>query len=208
MPANAASTVCINCGHPKAAIARFCSFCGNTGSPQETALAEPLFLYIPVARFICLSLVTFHLYSFYWIYKNWAYLNGRNKMGIRPFWRTFFGVFYCHSLLREIHEDPEARAVLPPTFSPNVLATGWVILTLLSNAVSRLPGDAGILALVIPAFLFLMPVQSYVNKVTKLRNPSQSYYHWSIGQVICLIVGLLFCALVLAGIFLPQAPSA
>jgi len=161
-----------------------------------------------VARFICLSLVTFHVYSFYWIYKNWWYLNRRNKMGIRPVWRMLFGVFYCHSLLREIHEDTEARAVLLPTFSPNLLATGWVILTILSNAVSRLPGDAGIVALIIPAFLFLIPVQSYVNKVTKLRNPGQSYYRWSIGQTICLIVGLVFCALVLLGLFLPQAPSA
>ena len=84
----------------------------------------PLFLHISVARLILMSIVSFSVYEAYWIYKNWRYVKERDNLAIRPFWRGFFGVFHCHSLLRRIHEDQEARSVQLPAFSPGGLATG------------------------------------------------------------------------------------
>ena len=85
----------------------------------QTQTTGPLFLHIPVSRLILLSIGSCGLYEAYWIYKNWRYIKERDKLNIRPFWRGVFGIFFCHSLLRRIHEDKEARAVAEPAFSPN-----------------------------------------------------------------------------------------
>jgi hypothetical protein len=99
--------------------------------------ATPLFLYIPVSRLIFMSIVSFSVYEVYWIYKNWRYVKERDNLDISPFWRGWFGIFYCHSLLRRIHEDKEARSLQMPLFSPNGLATGWVLLTIVSYLYGR-----------------------------------------------------------------------
>ena len=163
--------------------------------------ATPLFLHIPVSRLILMSIVSCHLYEAYWIYKNWRYVKERDNLDIHPFWRGFFGIFYCHSLLRSINEDKEARSVQVPSFSPGGLATGWVVLLIISNVVGRAPGMAiSIISVFIPSFLCLVPVQNYVNSVSARRSPGQPYYRWSSGHVVCLVFGVIIWALLLIGL--------
>jgi hypothetical protein len=158
----------------------------------------PLFLYIPVARLILMSIVSFGLYEVYWIYKNWRYVKERYNLNIRPFWRGWFGIFYCHSLLRRIHGDNEARSILMPSFSPGVLATGWVVLRIFADLLACSPSVAAhLISAFIPSFLCLVPVQNYINAVTQRRNPGQSYYRWSSGHIVCLVFGLCIWALLL-----------
>lgn len=164
--------------------------------------AKPLFLYIPTGRLIALSIVTLSLYESYWVYRNWRYIKERDNLQIRPFWRGIFGVFFCHGLLRRIHGDTDARAVLVPAFNPGSLATGWVILIVLASALSRAPLPAlTILSAFVPSFLCLAPVQNYVNEVTKKRNPNEPYYGWSAGHIVCLVWGIIIWCLLLIGIF-------
>jgi hypothetical protein len=64
--------------------------------------------------------------------------------------RGIFGIFFCHSLLNRIHDDPDARAVEEPTFSPVILG----------NLVSRAPGTIPLLlSTFMPSFLCFVPVQ-------------------------------------------------
>ena len=42
-----------------------------------------------------------------------------------------------------------------------------------------------------PSYLFLVPVQNYINSMEKTRSPGASYYGWSKGHIVCLLVGLL-----------------
>lgn len=167
---------------------------------QTPTTPGPLFLHVPVARLIWLSIVSFSLYEAYWIYKNWRYIKERDGLKIRPFWRGIFGIFFCHALLRRIHEDQEARAVESPSFSPGALATGWVVLMIIANLLSRAPGvAASIVAAFVPSFLCLVPVQKYVNAVSEKHNPGQAYYGWSSGHIVCLVLGTIIWALLLAG---------
>ncbi|MBI5777965.1 MAG: hypothetical protein HZA49_00725 [Planctomycetes bacterium] len=62
---------------------------------QAEPKPEPLFLYIPISRLILLSILSFSLYEFYWIYKNWRYIKEREGLEIKPFWRGFFGIFFA-----------------------------------------------------------------------------------------------------------------
>jgi hypothetical protein len=45
-----------------------------------------------------------------------------------------------------------------------------------------------------------VPVQTYINAVTKKRNPGQEFYGWSSGHVVCLSLGVIVWALVLVGL--------
>ena len=104
-----------------------------TTDDQKTQTQEPLFLHISPARLIILSIVSMHLYEAYWIYKNWRFIKERDGLKIQPLLRGLFGWFFCHSLLRRIHEDTEARTIQVPSFSAGGLATGWVVLTVAEN---------------------------------------------------------------------------
>jgi hypothetical protein len=54
-------------------------------------------------------------------------------------------------------------------------------------------------AAVIPSCLCLVPVQIYVNTVTKQKQADQRYYPWSIGHFVCLFFGLIVWYVILTG---------
>jgi hypothetical protein len=169
---------------------------------QTTNSHAPLFLYIPVSRLVVLSIVSFSLYEAYWIYKNWRYIKDRDSLNISPFWRGVFGVFFCHSLLHHIYDDKNARSVARPNFSANGLATEWVVLAVFSSVLSRQPSIvSSLIAVFIPSFLCLVPVQNYINSVEKKRNSNQVFYGWSFGHIVCLVFGLIVWVLLLIGLF-------
>jgi hypothetical protein len=203
--------VCPKCFQKVTALAQVCPYCGYSVASQESSppptpatptdavdQTTPLFLHISVTRLILMSIVSFSLYEAYWIYKNWRYVKERDNLDIRPFWRGVFGVFFCHSLLRRIYEDKQARSAAVPTFSPGGLATGWVVLIIFANLVAYAPGiGASIVSAFIPSFLCLVPVQNYVNSVNERRSPGQPYYAWSAGHVVCLVFGIITWVLLL-----------
>ncbi len=153
---------------------------------------EEIFLHIPISRLIFMSIISCGLYEVYWIYKNWRYLKERDSLNIKPFWRGWFGIFFCHSLLKEIHQDNELNRFETPTFSAGTLATIWVVLILASNAASNIDGAvASIATFLTPSFLCFIPVQIYINRVNAKRNPNAPYTKWTIGHVVCVGLGLL-----------------
>ncbi|BBB33281.1 hypothetical protein TTHT_1823 [Thermotomaculum hydrothermale] len=169
----------------------------------EFPYSSPMYLYIPVGRLIFLSIFSFHLYEAYWIYKNWQYLKKRKGLNIRPFWRGVFGVLFCHSLFRMIYNDEEAIAIKQPTFSPKKQGNYFVTLSIGSGLINRAKNFwAGVLMPFVPSYLAFVPVQKYINEITEKRNPTQQYYKWSWGHILCIIYGTLFWGLILPAIFL------
>lgn len=79
-------------------------------------LGYPLF---PVAthKFIVLSLCSFGLYQFYWIYQNWKRLRRASGECLRPFWRLFFAPIWNFFLFRNIG-DVATEAGVP---------YGWIL---------------------------------------------------------------------------------
>ncbi len=169
-----------------------------TSENASVKSSATLFLHIPVARLVLLSIASFSLYDAYWVYKNWWFIKERKGLDIQPFWRGVFGVFFCHSLLKEIHSDPEARALVEPSFSPGGLATVWVILIILGNLIGWAPGaTASIIGALLPSFLCLVPIQNYVNSVAERRSPGGRFYPWSSGHIVCVLWGAIGWGLVL-----------
>lgn len=193
---------CTDCGKEVSLEDKQCPHCGGDLTDTRIETQGPLFLHIPIWRLVVLAIFSCGAYEAYWIYKNWRYVKERDRLKISPFWRGIFGIFFCHGIMKRIHEDPEARAVLTPSFSAGWLATGFVVLTLAANLIARAPTIAAVAAPFIPAFLFLLPVQSYVNKVSRQRRPAEKYYRWSAGHFVCLAYGAAVWALSFALIVL------
>jgi hypothetical protein len=152
------------------------------------------FFYIPVIRLVYMSIVSLGLYEAYWIYKNWKYFKERYNLRIHPFWRGVFGVFTCHSLMKAIRNDNEVNTIRKARFSAPVLATGWVIFTVLGNILAS--ADDFIVSILgfiiaIPSFLFFLPVQNYINSVNGSILPRPKYDKWSAGHFVCLIIGII-----------------
>jgi hypothetical protein len=162
------------------------------GTATGVASDEIRYLQVSPARIILLSILSFGVYEAYWIYKNWNYIKARTGRPMMPFWRGIFGIFFCHSLFREIYEDSQSRALVEPTFSAGGLATGFVVLTILGGLIGRAPGAiASIIGAIMPSYLCLVPVQNYVNEVGARRPGGLVYYGWSLGHIVCIIIGLI-----------------
>ena len=163
------------------------------------------FLYIPENRLIALGIITLGLFEIYWMYKNWSYIKERDNLDIMPFWRAIFGIFFMHSLLRNIEEDNEMNLITESTFSGSSLATYWVVMMVIGNVSGKfddiLINTIGLL-ISIPSIICLLPVQKYINRVNNLSNPEFTYTGWSTGQIVCLVIGIPLFTLVLIGIFL------
>jgi hypothetical protein len=166
---------------------------------NRTGTDDALFFAIPVSRLIIASLLSCGLYEGYWIYRNWAILKRRHTLSIWPLCRGVFGIFTCHDLLRRVHDDLEASAIRPASFSPGLLATGFVVATLLGTAATRGADPVmSVVGFLVPTFLFLVPVQRYINTLQTTGTPPQSYASWSKGQLICVGIGVIIWGVTLS----------
>ena len=164
---------------------------------SSARFSELLWFPVSPAKLAVLSIYTFGAYELYWFYKNWRLVKEREHSDIMPFWRAFFGFFFCYALFKRIAKSAEDANL--PSFSAGGLTAGWIIVTLLW----RLPDAYWLLSSF--AFLFFMPVQQTVNKLNARRvpgyDPNSRFKGWGLVAVIGL--GILF-AFAIIGNVLPS----
>ena len=169
--------------------------------------SECLFFPVSQNKLIILFIATFGVYSIYWFYKNWKLQQKCMREKVNPALRSIFYIFFTHSLFRRI-ESAAKKEEIPTSWNANVLATVFVILSIISNVldrVSRTTETVGIVdyVSVLMVFILLYPlymVQEVVNKVNgdpygKLNNS------FSIYNVIFIVIGVFLWFLVGIGFF-------
>jgi hypothetical protein len=158
--------------------------------------AELVFFPVSVAKLLVLSICTFGLYEVYWFYKNWQLVKRRESSDILPVMRSLFGVFFCYSLFERVRDQAEKAGT--SSIAAGLLAAGWIVLTVLW----RLPDPYWLVTFL--AVLFMLPVQQAINAINSQaapgHDPNRTFSGWNITAV---IIGGLFFALALVGIFLP-----
>ena len=149
--------------------------------------------YYPVSlpKFVILSVLTFGLFEFYWLYKNWVFIKERDHSHIRPLARAFFGVLFLYSLI----EDVAAR---------RKVALGSVILTasfFVLHTAWRWPEQWWLVSL-----LTSLPLIPVLRQINALNRPNSERYAvnsaWRPRHVVLAAVLGPFLALVVASEFM------
>lgn len=167
---------------------------------QESESARlPIYFPVSITKFVVMHFCTLGAYQFYWFYENWKIIREREHTAISPFWRTFFAFIFCYPLFEAIR-DSAASLNMPQLASPNVLATVWILLSML-----WLLPDPYWLASFLSIGL-LMPIQQMANWVNQSSTPNADrndrFTAWN--WVAIVIGGPLFIIGVIAA-FLPSA---
>lgn len=94
------------------------------------------FYVVSKQKFWILFAATFGIYSLYWFYQHWRQYKRFTGTSIWPVPRAIFSVFFAHSLFRSIRNMADEQGYSPP-ISPGLLATIYVVFSLLSNGADR-----------------------------------------------------------------------
>lgn len=173
-----------------------------TVGPPPMPAGQPLFFPVSPLKLVVMSTVTLGIYELYWFYKNWKLIKQRKDSDIEPFWRAFFGVFFCYSCFKEVKEVAASRSVPFPS-SPGLLAVIWIGLTLSW----RLPEPYFFLNLLTP--LVLVPIQSVVNRLNTVVAPNHNtnarFSGWNIFGTV--VFGILLMLIIMAAILACYFPT-
>jgi hypothetical protein len=167
---------------------------------QERARASlPLYFPVSITKFLVMHFCTLGGYQFYWFYENWNIVRERQRTAISPFWRTFFAFIFCYPLFEAIR-DSAASLNMPRLASPHVMATAWVLFSMLWI----LPDPYWLASFL--SIGLLVPIQQMANGINQSLAPNADrndrFTAWN--KVAIVIGGPLFIIGVIAA-FLPRA---
>ena len=170
----------------------------DTMAPEVAAGTQPLYFSVSRAKFIVMSLCTFGIYELYWFYKNWNLIKERTRQDISPFWRAFFSVFFCHSLIKSIKESAESNGI------STAINPGWLTFAYIVLIISwRLPDPYWFVSML--SFLPLMPAQSLINTINKKVAPqSDPNNSFSWKNIVGIILGSILLIFAIIGTFFPE----
>jgi hypothetical protein len=157
--------------------------------------SEPWFLSLSNTRLILMGVATMGIFSAYWFFRNWKYLQQRDRLQIMPFWRSVFGVFFLYDLLEKIRTDRLLGQWSKTRFPAGWMTAGWIGFTLLANWMTNMEviGWIAFGGFVICSFtiLFLLPAQQHIVRANSRRGATPVFSPWSTGQWGFLAAGLV-----------------
>lgn len=175
----------------------------------DAATRSAPFYVVSPGKFHLLFFATFGLYGVFGFYTHWQ----RDRQGraetIWPVPRAIVSICFVHALVRHIDASLTAQRQRH-AWSPAALATGYIVLEIVSNGLSRLDGRGigspatGLLALAsrVPAAWVLMRIQTAANLACgDPAGAGNRRLGWANG--IWLAIGVVGWSLVVAGLLLP-----
>lgn len=158
----------------------------------EGERVEPPFFATSLIKLSVMSVCTLGLYELYWFYKNWQLIKAREGLDVMPFWRAFFGVFFCYPCFSSIR-DYDHSALAPGSFPAGPLAAGWIVFTV----TWRLPDPYWLISYL--NFVFLIPAQYRASQINNAVAPGHdpnarfTWLNWTgvaIGCVLLVLIAL------------------
>ena len=136
---------CMQCGELVPAAANFCPSCGTTTFRElppglasrlssSAAVSADAAVQLGIGRVIALSILSFGLYLFWWLYMTWKQLASETGEEHFPIWHALslfvpiYGLFRIHRHM-SIIKDLAVRAGLDTSLSPGIV----VVLAVLSG---------------------------------------------------------------------------
>jgi hypothetical protein len=169
-------------------------FPADFADPNAPVRAGNLYFYIPIRRFILMSVLSLGLYQLYWMYKQWQYWDRKER---KPYQRPHpnIGWFvFPFMIFRNIQYDQELNAVEKADFSGMAVFWLWLLagaaIYIITGPLDKVLGDTSLITYLLGSLdvLVLVRIQSYINRVNaRLGN---SYDRPGFGHYACLLFGI------------------
>jgi hypothetical protein len=153
---------------------------------------------IDSGKFLLLYFLSIGLYGIWWMYKMWRFFREKDSSDIMPAWRAIFGVFFIYSLFEKILNFAKQNTPAVSTYSSALLAATFIILNLLG----RLPDPYWLIAFA-AGLCFIQPIHAFNSAITTSYRYRAKEPGMSNGQIVIVVVGVLFWLLILFGLFVP-----
>ena len=156
---------------------------------------------LSVWKFVLLSVASLCIYPLWWMYKSWRFIKYKENLDIMPVWRVIFAIFYIIALFGNIKYYATTLG-----YKKDYNSGLMLVFIIACNFLGRLPDPYWILALTSCAFYIpALQAQNFALEhdeeilVTKRDGFTNK-------QVVILVVGGIWWALILIGLFV--APEA
>lgn len=150
---------------------------------------------VTLQKFAILSVISCGLYGLWWMYKTWKFFKQKDNLDIMPVPRAIFAIFFLNGLFEKVQEFAQSKGYTK-TFS----SIGCFLGVIGFNLLGRLPEPYFLISIL--SFLFFLPAVEALN--FGIRNSSgyeiRDTESFNARQLILLIVGGIFWALVLIGL--------
>ena len=211
---------CPNCGTEVQAESSFCPSCGRPLGTVEARVGDLRYRLSPT-RILVMSVLSWSLYYFYWLYITWKHYRDHTREEVFPVWHSLtqlvpiYGLFRLHAHARSFKELM-TRAGVATTINAGwaVVAAiifnslGWIEFSLGSGTITG--GDAlvitviDIVSVVIVAWL-LLHLQGNINMYwDSVSGSTVQNAKIGVGEVILAILGVLAWADTFATLLSPD----
>jgi len=138
----------------------------NAYAPPEAELLvadeqTPEFYVVARWKFILLAILSFGLYFYFWIYKNWSQYKRSTRQELWPWARAFFYLFFVHQLYRQAKKRIHDRGG-KSDWDLEQWATVFVVLTVVAHIFEKLPKQIPDLSFLGLVALIMLPIRVYV----------------------------------------------
>lgn len=196
---------CPECGEKIENDAKMCKKCGswfNIENKDEISNVQPIY------KLILLIILTGGLYQLYWFYRNWRDFKAHKNLDISVGLRTLslfvplVNLYFICTQFRDLR-DYEVEAGVK-TFQLYGVMIIWVVLSYLSTRLAFYSNPFAGMASLLLAFCLVIPfylVQKTLNEYwMKEQGDLPLCKGISGGEILVLIIGLIFLGLELLGI--------
>lgn len=160
---------------------------------------ETLFFSVGVAKLLILNILSFHYYTFLWIYKNWKYLRDKRGRRVQPILRSIFSSLFVWQLFAEMSETVVEEGGKPALINPALMAIFYIIFVFAANFGSRNIDPLYsflVFGGVVPTILIQIRVNELNSRRSIVSNTRFSKWNWTF-----IVVSSLFWALCLLSSF-------
>ena len=196
------SKYCSQCGHSLQPSSKYCNMCGAVTEP-------PVRYLLSIQRIIIMTILSGGLYLFWWFYITWKQYRDHTEEEAYPIWHAFtlfvpiYSLFRVHAHTRTYRElmleRQLASSISPGTAVIAVIISSWlgnigltqVWFGEISQTLAIWMLATAVITTAITVWL-LASVQTNINRYWRAALPSTFSCRMGIGEVIFVILGVLF----------------
>ena len=176
-------------------------------SRKRPNISTSNFYPMSLSKFLALSISTFGAYIYYWMYRNWKFIQLKENVSMMPIARGIFSAFWFYPLFKALKQDSELRfnenKVLATTLAV-IFAIAYFVISVILNQSEQT--DITLVYLILP--LLFIPCVNYINVVNSEDTQGYDYNSkWKIRHIITMLLFMPLWGLTVAeeGHFMPSS---